>query len=742
MSSENDIMNGNGMNGLADPALHPFGVIPDGSLPDAGSNLTNEQAEQIRNGSNVGGSNGRNMNGPGGSNRAGFDQSYPGSIASSMPPGMTNPSLAYNSSGLNGHQGYNFTSHGNGMQTHPATHMPTMQNGRSGYTTSAGQQQGLSEWPQFYQPSLQSGFMSPYNPNITSHVPIKAETTSNPSNSIYPGVYHSAVNGLAATVSDFPTWNNLHNDPLQEVSSRLIYFCFPSNQIIGRNNDIRKYLSAEYVKHFLELFSNFQGHFPIIHMPTFAISEAFEGLLLGMICIGAVYSDRLDSSQVREMMELSKAVIERNSDVLASLTQDQSANAGSRNESSNRSKSELEQISAIYLMQILFTWHGTPVQREKARMQFPTLVALVRRAGLTTPMTTSATTPFSVLHQRHVQVENFNSVSFDWNAWVEQEKRSRLLFAIFLMDATMVIYFNTPPLFETLEIRVPLPADDAAWDARTSTHCAEAIGLHGPNAARDRNPAGSRRPKQPEMHSALETLMRLELDLQPGTTNLYSKFILIHALHVQLWTAQKQLSQESGQSNLQNMAFPSSTSSTPLSQNDWVTRGMESTGSGGGHSATSSGRATPVEAGGQSPMVHQLLKTTNSAFEKWKNVWDEDMALQYPPSSTSYRRFGFCRDGVHFYWLGKYLMKNSRAVEFQMAPDQRFSQVMHLLKYVKNWVVSDSAKRGEEPGSVSDIDNEYGSRDLTLDMTQLFKAIDKQIDSPIAGVHTGGSGMA
>ena len=234
--------------------------------------------------------------------------------------------------------------------------------------------------------------------------------------------------------------------------------------------------------------------------------------------------------------------------------------------------------------------------------------------------------------------------------------------------------------------------------------------------------------------------MRPELDLQSGTTNLYSKFILIHSLHVQLWTVQKQLFQDSNQSSLQNLGFPSSTSSTPLSQNDWVIRGIDATGSGG-HSATDSGRATPVEAGGHSPVTHQLLTTTNSAFEKWKKIWDEDVAMQYPPSSTSYRRFGFCRDGVHFYWLGKYLMKNSRGMELQMAPDQRFSQVMHLLKYVKNWVASDSAKRGEEPGSVSDIDNDYGSKDLTLDMAQLFKPISKQIDSPIAGVHSGGSGM-
>jgi hypothetical protein len=340
--------------------------------------------------------------------------------------------------------------------------------------------------------------------------------------------------------------------------------------------------------------------------------------------------------------------------------------------------------------------------------------------------------PFSVLHQPNATVENFNAATFDWNAWVEQEKRSRLMFSIFLEDVALSLYFNMTPQFEKDEIRLPLPADDAAWDAATSAECAEALGLHGPVVARSRNPEGSRRPKQPEMHSALNALMHNVWDLQPGTTNLYSKFILVHALHLELWTALRQMSlQESDQLNSQNLSFPSSGTSTPINQHDWVQR-VDPTSSGL-HSASTSGRATPViEASSQS----SLLKSINSAFDKWKKAWDEDMAAQYPPSSMRYHRFGFCRDAVHFYWLAKYLMKNNRSMDWKIAPDQRFAQVINLLKSVKSWVVSDSAKRGEELGSVSDIGSDYGATDLTLDMAQLFRPINKQIDSPVPGVHT------
>lgn len=70
-------------------------------------------------------------------------------------------------------------------------------------------------------------------------------------------------------------------------------------------------------------------------------------------------------------------------------------------------------------------------------------------------------------------------------------------------------------------------------------------GLH--NSLQFPTPAGvrSRRPKQPEMHSALGTPMRPELDLQPGTMNLYWIFILRHPPPTDLWMAQSQMSQYS-----------------------------------------------------------------------------------------------------------------------------------------------------------------------------------------------------
>jgi hypothetical protein len=365
------------------------------------------------------------------------------------------------------------------------------------------------------------------------------------------------------------------------------------------------------------------------------------------------------------------------------------------------------------------------MQREEARRQFHTIAQMARKIGLMDVLNTGR---FSALHQPGATADTIAATAFDWDAWVQQEKRSRLMFMIFLHDAARAMYFNLEPLFDPLEIRVPLPADDAAWDASTSAECARALGLNGPILAQDINPEGSRRAKQPEMHSAMKALLHDGWNLQPGTTNLYSKFVLVHALHVQLWKSQGQLSQDVGRSL--------GGTSTPIGQNDWVIRNLDPA-AGGRASNNSSGRGTPIES------VNQL-QATSHAFEKWKKAWDSDMATQYPPSVSSrrFRRFGFCRDAVHFYWLAKCLMGNNRGLDLRAPPDQRFSHVIALLKYVKQWVVSDSAKRGEELGSVADIESTFAITDLTLNMRELFKPFNKLLDSPVAGVHMnlGGSG--
>jgi hypothetical protein len=61
---------------------------------------------------------------------------------------------------------------------------------------------------------------------------------------------------------------------------------------------------------------------------------------------------------------------------------------------------------------------------------------------------------------------------------------------------------------------------------------------------------------------------------------------------------------------------------------------------------------------------------------------------------------------------------------------------MSLLKRIKGMVAGDNETKGQEIGSVGDIDDQYGMDSLTLDMKLLFKPYNSQLDSPVAGVQT------
>lgn len=718
-ASDGDLMrNINGLNGGMpndQQVMLPFGVQPlSESAPHMGDdhNADMARSDSLKRMSSGGTPRDRrSMTGPGpnGANRASFDQGYNNGIPSSMPSSM-NPQLAgYGIPGQqpssNYGQNYEFTSQNGGhpMNAHQGNgDMSAMGGGRGMpmYGGAANAQQSGVDWSHMFQPGAQDGFVSPFNPSlgltqIQNPMAIKPEPPMTHAshgivNSIYP-VAAASPDG-ANVPGGYPSWT-IPTDPLQQVANLIFNFCCSSEPPLdGQSSDFRHYLSADNIKHFLELYSNFQGHFPIIHTPTFNITDVYEGLLLAMVCIGAVYSDRMSQDQVRQLMDRAKMVIERDSPVLSSAGKSPSGdNTLLARETPEANKKDLEGFQALWLLEKLFVWHGTPVQREAARRTFPTLINSLKDAGLT--QASASPQLYSVLHQANVTVENVNASNFDWNAWVEQEKRSRLVYAFFLEDCSMALYFNVPPQLDAFDIRLPLPADDAAWDAKTPTQCAGALGLHGPVVARSVNADGSRRPKQPEIDSVLSSLLDPTLSFKPGTTNIFSKFLLVHALHVQIWRAQKQLSQSTPDANGQ---LP-----------------------------------TPPETGTN---AQYSLGTTNVALDKWKQTWDTDVAHQYPPSSNNYRRFGFCRDGVHFFWLAKYLFKNR--LDWQLAPDQRFSQIMASLKYIRNWVVSDSGSRGEELGSITDIDQDYGASDLTLDMTQLFRPLDKRIDSPVSGIYT------
>ncbi|KAI1816908.1 hypothetical protein GGS20DRAFT_582951 [Poronia punctata] len=676
-ANEGDMSHMNGMTSMpGDGVVHPFGMV---QLQDGMGNMANDQNQLSRSSSMS------RMEDPANRDRRNMPGGYNGEVSNSMSSNI-NPQLA------------NFN-------------MPPNQNGMPIYGASGSNQQSGLDWSQMFQ---QPGAQPTHTYNTTFPAPnigqnqtvIKTEpnlTSERPNGT--PGV--APTDGIDRSL--FANWDPQLSmlDGCQQLSSHILgFFCPPGTYLSPeKNNVVCQFFAATNIRVFLESFIHFHIHFSFLHIPTFRIMEAYPGLTAAMCCVGACYSDRVEAAHVREVTTLLHEALERDCKFTSSQTPFKIE--------SGRDKVGLEKLQGLILVSSLLIWNGTPLQRETGRQIFPVVATIARNSNLLQVQKDASL--FSYLHQPALDLQNIASHQFNWGAWIEQEKRIRLMHMIYLTDITRGLYFNIDPIFDALEVSIPLPADDAAWEAKSSEECAGALNLFGSDAVKKANPDGSQRSKQPELDLVLRALLHGTIQIQPGSTNLWGKFILIHAILAQIRRAQIE-------GNLHGL----SGSTTPLRQNDWVIANGVDTGSGDAH-ANNSGNGTPVH--GAQPMPPHIYSSFCTALDKWKSHWDMDMAIQFPPSVSNPRRHGFCRDGPHFYWLAKLFLRNPRFNLTRLGPDQRFAQVIQLLKSVTAWVESDGASRGEEFGSVGEMNPDYAVSNLTVDMAQIFKPLPAVVES-------------
>ena len=696
-----------------------------------------------------------------GSNAPSHDQmassaGYQGGMAAYAMPNGSNPNhmqtaYAFNNAHLNGSMYNNNNSPQQmsflGQQSsrfdpnHNSSPRQQVQNGNGNGNGSQ------ADWSRMFNPNGQDGFIGSQTANANSQGMnyIKQEEDSKPHYQMHHEPGHESFLGSLYShpgafggseyidqeqgIPGFPSWGT--DDPLQGKVDSLREFCFPDGvNSVPRDASselMKACLTVENVKHFAEHYISFHGHWPTVHMPTFKVTEANNGLVLAMICIGAVYSDRLNVIQVRQMMDFVKRTVIANSSIYQRTMSGHTDGLG-------ESSWDVEEMQALQMLATIFTWHGDGNQRQSARSDFLAIVKIAKAMSLT------QTAPpghyaYSVLHSgQNSLAPQIDGANFDWHGWLQQETRNRVFYQVFLTDAAMVMFFNTIPQLDPLELRLMLPADDAAWDARDSRECANALGLNGLNA-QNKNLTGTRRPKQPGMREAMRTLLEPNAVFQPSATNVYAKFVLVHALITRIIACQRTLLVPDVPYQGVNFNINGSGPATPLSQNDW----LEQHGRRRSLSAANSGHATPTDGFAsniQTMAAQGEKKRLSYALDKFKRCWDADSEIQYPPGQLQQRRFGFSRDGVHFFYLGRSFLQSQRASDWCAPPDLRFNQVMALLKRIKMFVIGDNETKGQDIGSVGDIDEQYGLDSLTLDMKLLFKPYNSLVDSAVTRVQT------
>jgi hypothetical protein len=314
------------------------------------------------------------------------------------------------------------------------------------------------------------------------------------------------------------------SDPLHALARSLLNFCFPNASLLSNQHSdeahvherLKNILTGDNVKEFLHQYRHYQSHWPLIHVATFDPFSANYGLVLAMCCVGAVYSDRMRPSDVRWLMDRVRESMLKSSHVYELAQAHQMADLN------HELTATTEEIQALVLLHSQFLWHGSQQQRQQVRDEVHNVANVTRCAALFQPL--SPDNPnVSALHQPG-PVTGAEVDSWNWNAWIENEKRTRLAAYIYLIDASSTIFFNTQPRFDAKSITVPLPADDAAWEAKTSEECASALGLRG-SSAQMSNESGSRRAKQLAMCEALCVLNGACPGQFPErATNVFGKF--------------------------------------------------------------------------------------------------------------------------------------------------------------------------------------------------------------------------
>jgi hypothetical protein len=431
--------------------------------------------------------------------------------------------------------------------------------------------------------------------------------------------------------------------------------------------DLKEHLTPDNIEHFVHLyFENFEHHFPLIHRPTFDPARIHDGLLVAMICVGAVYSKRgITVEQVRRLLDY----------LYIAMTRRIAPNG-------SESTPELEDIQAMTLLHILLTWHGNAKQRHFGRTRSDVVVDMARRGKLFRPLDENELREEyeKAGNSYYRQISDFNFeakglASWSWLSWVAQERRNRCAYTVYLLDVAYVIYYNVPPKIKPDEITLPLPVDDATWEARDGPSCAACLGVSGPQRAAAVNRSGTRRPLQISLLDGMRYLMSSNAQFPRDCTNAFSKFILMHALHVQLWLHHKW---------------------TETADQGWLEFWLSQEADISTHA------------------------TLNRAFQKWREVWTDDFKRQYPEPTS---RLGFARDGTAYYYLGMWLLGFSDRPNAGYGPEGEPANVtltLGMLQRVYN--------RAETPPVSADaeIHENYGVEDLTYDMRLLFRPMEEK----------------
>ncbi|KHN98158.1 C2H2 transcription factor [Metarhizium album ARSEF 1941] len=647
LGAEGDLNHINGLNNMpADGMVHPFGMVP---VSDGMNNMAGDQSHLSR------------------SSSANQDRN-------NMAPSMGAPQP----------YGANVSNSMNNQQM-PSYSMPPGQNGMPMYGGSNGNQQSGLDWSQMFQ----AGAHQSLNNNIF-HPPNRGQTQIAPKTG--PNHDSGATDCSSSDPVRYSMWGIPTNiqTPYSQLSNQILNFLYPPNEAIDPTlTGMNLYFSPDNTKDFVDQYTHFHEHVPILHPATFRVMEAHPGLAACMCCIGACYSNRVVLSDVQEMMRALWTAMERDCRTLSPETLHDTDLA-------EVNKSSIEELQAVLLTSVLHFGSGTSQQRHRALKISPLIAAQARRLGLLG--VSGDPSVYSALH--HPQVDDdlyhLNADEFDWLAWTEQERRVRLMHAIFAQDAFLALFFNIPAQFDPAEVHLPLPCDDAAWTASGAADCASALGLSGEELAQKVNSHGNRRAAQPELRLARQVLLDSGWQIKSGCTNHLGKTVL-----GTIMIATIRLSQKVGSLN-----YPR-TGDVPPSLG-WI---VPYEGSSQSKNSTASDEV-------HHDMDPGTFAVLFSALDKLQKIWDDDLSVQEAARQTSTT---VSHQGTLLLSIARHILRNPSFASLEAENEDQYVASYKALKRISAFL---SAKQADpEKSDVVQEATTPGEKEYILNLARIFRPL-------------------
>jgi hypothetical protein len=208
---------------------------------------------------------------------------------------------------------------------------------------------------------------------------------------------------------------------------------------------------------------HFHPQMPILHKPTFAANTCPELLLIAIIALGASCLEKSHGYNVTQTCsELSHFLAWH---LRWEIFMD----------ADFRPPAKLWVFQALLLLEIFEKMYSTRPLHERAHIHHATTLTLMRRGSSLIGRSSLDSPPSGTESNgsRHGSLNGaLNSGQFSadewWNQWIINEATRRAAFAAFVMDSIHATMFGHSAVMVAHEMRLPLPCDEALWNATSS----------------------------------------------------------------------------------------------------------------------------------------------------------------------------------------------------------------------------------------------------------------------------------